>query len=147
MPNLSGLVKNISSLGGGTPADDDYFIFGKTALKKISWESIKNLVTARENKAVSTTLGVNANFYKRAGVVYFRLGGNITKSLGTEYEVICTIPDGYRPIALSTVTFQQNITDEKLVYVQFETDGSLKMRGGTKFESNSAINVMFTYVT
>lgn len=92
-------------------------------------------------------MGVNANFYKRAGVVYFRLGGYITKSLGTEDEVICTIPDGYRPIAIATLAFQRNTTDNSLIYVQFATDGSLKMRGAAELESGSSLNIMFTYVT
>ena len=42
MANLSGIVKKISDLVTGTPADDDCFIFGKTDLKKITLAKLKD---------------------------------------------------------------------------------------------------------
>lgn len=42
MPSFSGLVKVLSSLVSGTPADDDCFIFGKTDLKKITLAKLKD---------------------------------------------------------------------------------------------------------
>ena len=42
MAGLSGIVKKISDLVTGTPADDDCFIFGKTDLKKITLEKLKD---------------------------------------------------------------------------------------------------------
>ena len=48
MAGLSGLVKKISDLVSGTPANDDCFIFGKSDLKKITLEDLKE------------SLGINA---------------------------------------------------------------------------------------
>ena len=48
MAGLSGIVKKISDLVTGTPADDDCFIFGKSDLKKITLEDLKE------------SLGINA---------------------------------------------------------------------------------------
>lgn len=42
MAGLSGIVKKISDLVTGTPADDDCFIFGKTDLKKITLAKLKD---------------------------------------------------------------------------------------------------------
>ena len=42
MAGLSGLVKKITDLVSGTPADDDCFIFGKTDLKKITLAKLKD---------------------------------------------------------------------------------------------------------
>ena len=42
MAGLSGIVKKISDLATGTPADDDCFIFGKTDLKKITLAKLKD---------------------------------------------------------------------------------------------------------
>ena len=42
MANLSGIVKKISDLVTGTPADDDYFVFGKSDLKKITLAKLKD---------------------------------------------------------------------------------------------------------
>ena len=147
MAGLSGLVKKITDLVSGTPSDDDCFIFGKTALKKITWESIKNLITARTNTAVSTTLGINANLYKRAGVVYFRFGGYLAKELGTSYEEVGTIPEGWRVPTVLTLVFPQNATQGRIIYVQLETSGRILMKGGVVFEQDSPVNVMLTYVT
>ena len=48
MAGLSGIVKKISDLVSGTPANDDCFIFGKSDLKKITLEDLKK------------SLGINA---------------------------------------------------------------------------------------
>ena len=42
MAGLSGIVRKISDLVTGTPADDDCFIFGKTDLKKITLAKLKD---------------------------------------------------------------------------------------------------------
>lgn len=42
MAGLSGIVKKISDLVTGTPADDDCFIFGKTDFKKITLAKLKD---------------------------------------------------------------------------------------------------------
>lgn len=42
MAGLSGIVKKISDLVTGTPADDDCFIFGKSDLKKITLAKLKD---------------------------------------------------------------------------------------------------------
>lgn len=147
MASLSGLIKNISSIGGGTPADDDYFIFGKSNLKKVSWGSIKSLVTSKTMQAIETTLGVNVNLHKRCGVVFFRFGGYITKSLGTDYEQVCVIPEGYRPAATVTLTFITSVVDTAGIYVQISTDGTVSMCGSKTFNSGTGLNAMTTYVT
>ena len=42
MEGLSGIVKKISDLVTGTPADDDCFVFGKSDLKKITLAKLKD---------------------------------------------------------------------------------------------------------
>lgn len=42
MAGLSGIVKKISDLVTGEPADDDCFVFGKSDLKKITLEKLKD---------------------------------------------------------------------------------------------------------
>lgn len=42
MAGLSGIVKKISDLVTGTPADDDCFVFGKSDLKKITLAKLKD---------------------------------------------------------------------------------------------------------
>ena len=147
MAGLSGIVKTINSLGRGTPADDDCFIFGKTALKKITWESIKNLITARTAVEVDTSLGITARFYKRAGVVFCKVGGYITKDMPTDgYEQICTIPEGYRPPVITTMVFPQSAAIKRDIYFQMDSAGAFKTYAGTEIASGSAINFCITYV-
>ena len=61
MPSFSGLVKVLSSLVSGTPANDDCFIFGKTDLKKVTLSGLKNALgidsinTALEGKQDTIT--------------------------------------------------------------------------------------------
>lgn len=42
MAGLSGIVKKISDLVTGTPADDDCFVFGKSDFKKITLAKLKD---------------------------------------------------------------------------------------------------------
>ena len=42
MAGLSGIVRKISDLVTGTPADDDCFVFGKSDLKKITLAKLKD---------------------------------------------------------------------------------------------------------
>ena len=44
MAGLSGIVKKISDLVTGTPADDDCFVFGKSDLKKITLAKLKDVL-------------------------------------------------------------------------------------------------------
>lgn len=50
MAGLSGIVKKISDLVTGTPADDDCFIFGKTDLKKITLAKLKDALGIQSNQ-------------------------------------------------------------------------------------------------
>lgn len=147
MANLSGLIKTISSLSGGAPTDEDYFIFGKSDLKKVSWKSIKDTIIGRTYQVVETNIGVNANVYKRCGVVYFRMGGYISKSIGISYTQICVLPDGYRPVSTLTLAFVSSIASNYGFYLQIDTSGAVKIRGSKTFESGEAINAMTSYVT
>lgn len=147
MASLSGLIKTVSSLTGGAPADDDYFIFGKSDLKKVSWESIKNAIMGRTSQSISTSLGINASLFKRCGVVYFRMGGYITQSFGTEYTQICVLPEGFRPVSQMNLTFISSIATNAGFYLQIGSDGVVKIRGSKAFESGAAINAMTAYVT
>ena len=148
MAGLSGIVKKISDLVTGTPADDDCFVFGKSDLKKISWESIKSLVIARTIVEVDTALGITARFYKRSGIVFCRVGGYITKDMPTDgYEQICTIPEGYRPPVTTTMVFPQSAAIKRDIYFQMDSAGAFKTYAGTEIASGSAINFCITYVT
>lgn len=147
MANLSGLVKNISSLVGGAPSDDDYFIFGKSDLKKVSWKSIKDTIMGRTYQSVETNIGINANVYKRCGVVYFRMGGYITKSIPITYTQICVLPDGYRPVSMLTLAFVISIASNYGFYLQIDTSGAVKIRGSKTIESGEGVNAMISYVT
>ena len=55
MAGLSGIVKKISDLVTGTPADDDCFIFGKTDFKKITLAKLKDALGGLEFIDTATT--------------------------------------------------------------------------------------------
>lgn len=55
MPSFSGLVKVLSSLVSGTPANDDCFIFGKTDLKKVTLSDLKKVLGVRISDSVYET--------------------------------------------------------------------------------------------
>lgn len=61
MASLSGIVKKISDLATGTPADDDCFVFGKSDLKKITLAKLKDALGTGYLKRYAYTIGASEN--------------------------------------------------------------------------------------
>lgn len=61
MAGLSGIVKKISDLVTGTPADDDCFVFGKSNLKKITLAKLKDVLGITKINAVDSKDGSSFN--------------------------------------------------------------------------------------
>ena len=147
MASLSGIVKTILNLEGGDPKEEDYFIFGQSELKKVSWKNMKALIKSRTNLAIETHIGVNVNVFQRCGVVFFRMGGYIQAPFSMSYEQLCTLPEEYRPVSLMTLAFTESIAQSTGFYLQIGTDGVVKIRGSKEFKKGDAVNAMFTYLT
>ena len=56
MAGLSGIVRKISDLVTGTPADDDCFVFGKSDLKKITLAKLKDALGITSINSALTAL-------------------------------------------------------------------------------------------
>ena len=109
------------------PADDDYFLTGKSAIKKIKWSTIINLIKAKLgiadiNKSISdlNSSFAYSNSYKPNGLTAvvrirnngfgIRITGTVVQNLGTgtNYATVANIPE------LSKVLNRDIITREVL---------------------------------
>lgn len=101
---FTGIGKLIKDLVTGTPADTDYFAFGNTDLKKVSFPNLKkalgidalNSALAVKTKAFTSPVGTWQGFAKKYGdviVIYyeFRFTSNVT-TWDTE---VCKIPSDF----------------------------------------------------
>lgn len=101
---FTGIGKLIKDLVTGTPADTDYFAFGNTDLKKVSFPNLKkalgidalNSALAVKTKAFTSPVGTGQGFAKKYGdviVIYyeFRFTSNVT-TWDTE---VCKIPSDF----------------------------------------------------
>ncbi len=102
------------------PADDDYFLTGKSAIKKIKWSTIINLIKAKLgiadiNKSISdlnssltietgeksvSTFLLQLLLYKDHKTVHFRCVGYTQQDMQSNIDYqFGTLPDGFWPIA------------------------------------------------
>ena len=103
MAGLSGIVKKISDLVTGTPADDDCFIFGKTDLKKITLAklkdalgitSINSALDKKQDSLKGGTYSGSLNTLKTPGIYWC----NFAEVTGSIYS------NGYGWVEVSTVS-------------------------------------------
>lgn len=101
---FTGIGKLIKDLVTGTPADTDYFAFGNTDLKKVSFPNLKkalgidalNSALTVKTKTFTSPVGTGQGFAKKYGNVIvidyeFRFTSNVT-NWNTE---VCKIPSEF----------------------------------------------------
>lgn len=124
MAGLSGIVKKISDLVTGTPADDDCFIFGKTDLKKITLAKLKDALGI-----TSINSALNGKIVAKAGNIKFSPAG------GKSYGYI-NVPSGYvlltaymqevsGNVSLRLGGFNQSSDTGYTVWVDWDINGSI----------------------
>lgn len=82
MAGLSGIVKKISDLVTGTPADDDCFVFGKSDLKKITLAKLKDALGIT---SINSALDPKLSSLKSADENYFSVNGGHCTHIGNMY--------------------------------------------------------------
>ncbi len=101
---FTGIGKLIKDLVTGTPADTDYFAFGNTDLKKVSFPNLKkalgidalNSALSIKTKALTSPVGTGQGFIKKYGnviVIYYEF--KFTSNVTTWDTEICKIPSGF----------------------------------------------------
>ena len=150
MAGLSGIVKKISDLATGTPADDDCFIFGKTDLKKITLAKLKDALGITSiNSALTETENYCVNEHH---AMYIRIKG-YTKELimlntngftTTDDVNYGTVPEKYRP--LNPVNCWINLNGLTKAHLSISTNGIIRIYEATvntPVGSHVAINHTF----
>lgn len=98
MPSFSGLVKVLSSLASGTPASDDYFIFGKTDLKKVTLSGLKNALGIDQIKSDLIVVSEQYNFTIPKSTLSSTGWKNVNANkieIPSGYEVVGILPRTY----------------------------------------------------
>lgn len=101
---FTGIGKLIKDLVTGTPADTDYFAFGNTDLKKVSFPNLKkalgidalNSALAVKTKAFTSPVGTGQGFAKKYGdviVIYYEF--MFTSNVTTWDTEVCKIPSDF----------------------------------------------------
>ena len=127
MASLSGIVKNISDLVSGTPADDDCFIFGKTDIKKITLAKLKDTLGIT---SINTALEIEAFDNERELINYAEdLLTSDTYLLVKPFAVGDNSPSSFQ--FGYSVGFLLKRYDSIAIYV-FSYNGSIFSNGKTK---------------
>lgn len=147
------------------PADDDYFLAGKSAIKKIKWSTIINLIkaklgiadinksinelnssltTKREEKNVSTYLP-KAILYRNSKYVLFHCAGMPQKKLqaNTEYQ-FGIISASFRPI-VEIYAYEQYNKDRNC-RVLIKNDGTASVMFFDDVDTTIGININVSYI-
>ncbi len=147
------------------PADDDYFLTGKSAIKKIKWSTIINLIkaklgiadinksisdlnssltTKREEKNVSTYLP-KAILYRNSKYVLFHCAGMPQKKLqaNTEYQ-FGIISASFRPI-VEIYAYEQYNKDRNC-RVLIKNDGTASVMFFDDVDTTIGININVSYI-
>ena len=98
MPSFSGLVKVLSSLVSGTPANDDCFIFGKTDLKKVTLSGLKNALGIDQIKSDLIVVSEQYNFTIPKSTLSSTGWKNVNANkieIPSGYEVVGVLPRTY----------------------------------------------------
>ena len=163
MAGLSGIVKKISDLVTGTPADDDCFVFGKSDLKKITLAKLKDVLGITSiNSALENNLNANAKsltnstyypsstIYRSGQVVYLRCSGVTEKEISANLELTIavegTIPQEYLPN--NNMIFYPIISSGgKIIRVSIGKNGKITYTSPEKLEAGFGINMHLSYMT
>ena len=150
MAGLSGIVKKISDLVTGTPADDDCFVFGKSDLKKITLAKLKDALGITSiNSSLTETENYCVNEHH---AMYIRIKG-YTKELimlntngftTTDDVNYGTVPEKYRP--LNPVNCWINLNGLAKAHLSISTNGIVRIYEATvdtPVGSHVAINHTF----
>lgn len=153
MANLSGIVKKISDLVTGTPADDDCFIFGKTDLKKITLAKLKDalgITSINSALAVKVYSGESQiNGFESWAVVdnhtvTFCIRGTISNNLGTsdQYALVASFPQLKNLVTLNRLRLKRiEITPTIKGQIRFEQDTGILNIGYTYNNSGESIDI------
>ena len=139
MAGLSGIVKKISDLVTGTPADDDCFIFGKTDLKKITLAKLKDALgltvsTQARNEGSFLDIYVAKNKFSAQVRSAAYLKHKIT--VGTEQRLY-----NLNLSPVYSIYRRYKISDGKEYIIRIDTDGILYIQPlGSDLDVDDAIN-------
>lgn len=159
MANLSGIVKKISDLVTGTPADDDCFIFGKSDVKKITLSKLKDalgMTSIKDNLNQNRIELTNSSYYPvtvcyRSGqTVYMKCAGTLEKEVPAEAGYVVGVesmmPEEYRPnvdiTAYPIVSFAG-----KNIKIEIKATGRVIFTSPEKMPAGYGLNMHFTYMT
>lgn len=163
MAGLSGIVKKISDLVTGTPADDDCFVFGKTSLKKITLANLKNALGINSlSSALKDNLNQNrieltnssyypdAICYRSGQAVYIKCAGTIKKTVPADSPLVVGIesmmPEEFRPNA-NIVAYPNISLGGKQIKLEITTTGRVIFTSAEQLNVGFGINLHFSFMT
>ena len=138
MANLSGIVKKISDLVTGTPADDDCFVFGKSDLKKITLAKLKDALGITSINSALTVktydlLSYDTSAIELINVICAKIGKivsisgyfNSTKTIGKNINFI-HVAVGLEPISRIYFPISGSALDSPN-YAKMDTQGYIQV--------------------
>ena len=149
------------------PADDDYFLTGKSAIKKIKWSTIINLIKAKLgiadiNKSISelnSSLKIQTGeksastylpkllLYRDHKTVHFRCVGYTQQDIQANQDYqFGTLPDGFWPIA-GVLTYETYAQGKECRIDIPSTDGRPVIRFYEDVPAETGVNINIMYVT
>lgn len=153
MAGLSGIVKKISDLVTGTPADDDCFVFGKSNLKKITLAKLKDVLgIASINSAlkvktysrISEANGFETTAFVQGNIVTFKVRGSAAVNLGTSnnYAGVGTFSQLSSLITIGGARIKRiPITSEISGQIRFNTDSLQLQIGYTYNQDGESVDI------
>ena len=148
------------------PADDDYFLTGKSAIKKIKWSTIINLIKAKLgiadinesisdlNSALKIQTGEKSAstylpkllLYKDHNTVHFRCVGYTQQDIQANQDYqLGTLPDGFWPIA-GVLTYETYAQGKECRIDIPSTDGRPAIRFFENVQAGTGVNINIVYI-
>lgn len=146
MAGLSGIVKKISDLVTGTPADDDCFIFGKTDLKKITLAKLKDAlgITSINSDLTVSTQTRNEGSFLDIYVAKNEYAAQVRSAAYLKHKITVGTEQQLYNLNLSPVYSiyrRYKISDGKEYILRIDADGILYIRPlGSDLDVDDAIN-------
>lgn len=153
MAGLSGIVKKISNLVTGTPADDDCFVFGKSDLKKITLAKLKDALGITSiNSALATNtrtvtgIFVDLQIVRSGNVVWIRISSEAKKTMSRNqtYELFKLDID----LPIHSLYRRVQIDDSHGFFFRMTTDGQITLTPyTTDISQGDGVNVSEVYLS
>lgn len=147
MAGLSGIVKKISDLVTGTPADDDCFVFGKSDLKKITLAKLKDALGITSiNSALDDrrTYCIDSGYTPRAE---FNMPAGTCALVCTEYGLhyVVSLTNN---IMIVPMFLSEDVTeDDRPIIVPYDEQRLIAIRRSVNTDENVRVLVITPFST